>query len=286
MLPTSDPDTSDPAHQSQDASLLDACAAELAAWSDLFAACPGKLRERLGLTVEARGAFVALRAPGVRSLLFNRVFTLADPEPRASDLKHLSDGFARVGVRHFLVHVPQFAATARPVAEQQGLVPFSRNWVKFVRGAAPVQPGASDLEVEPATNETARGLAEVVCAGLDVPREAEPVLAKAAARQRWRAFVARDAGEVVAGGLAFLHDGYCHLLGSATRPSHRRRGAQNALLAARLQAGQDAGCHHADTETGELREDEPNQSFRNILRAGFREVGLIENLAPPGTKWT
>ena len=42
------------------------------------------------------------------------------------------------------------------------------------------------------------------------------------------------------------------------------------LLAARIKHAREAGCDIVVTETGELRDDRPSNSYRNILRAGVR----------------
>ena len=52
-------------------------------------------------------------------------------------------------------------------------------------------------------------------------------------------------------------------------PEHRRKGAQSAILAARIIAAAEAGCDVVATETGEPRDGEPGGSWRNIARAGF-----------------
>jgi hypothetical protein len=52
-------------------------------------------------------------------------------------------------------------------------------------------------------------------------------------------------------------------------PEHRRKGSQNAILAARITAAAESGCDVVATETGEPRDGEPGGSWRNIARAGF-----------------
>ena len=68
---------------------------------------------------------------------------------------------------------------------------------------------------------------------------------------------------------------------ASTRPGYRRRGAQTALLAARIDAARDAGAVLLATETGERVPGEPDQSHRNIVRAGFREAYLRANWRSP-----
>jgi hypothetical protein len=56
---------------------------------------------------------------------------------------------------------------------------------------------------------------------------------------------------------------------AATVPEHRRKGAQGAILAARIEAAAAAGCEVVVTETGEPVDGQPGASYRNIARAGF-----------------
>lgn len=67
-----------------------------------------------------------------------------------------------------------------------------------------------------------------------------------------------------AGGAMYHHDGIVELGGTSTRPAFRRRGAQTALILARLTAAQAMGCTVAIvlTEPG-------SDSQRNLTRKGF-----------------
>ena len=47
------------------------------------------------------------------------------------------------------------------------------------------------------------------------------------------------------------------------------------LCAARWQEALEAGCTRLVTETGELRDDGPGNSYRNILRYGFEERFVV-----------
>jgi hypothetical protein len=60
-------------------------------------------------------------------------------------------------------------------------------------------------------------------------------------------------------------------------PEHRRKGAQGALLAARIEAAAATGCEVVVTETGMPQEGEPGASYRNIVRAGFEPQYVRRN---------
>ena len=61
------------------------------------------------------------------------------------------------------------------------------------------------------------------------------------------------------------------------RIDHRGKGAQGAMLAARISHAAKLGCESLVTETGEQRDDRPSNSYRNILRLGFEEVAVTAN---------
>jgi ribosomal protein S18 acetylase RimI-like enzyme len=87
-------------------------------------------------------------------------------------------------------------------------------------------------------------------------------------------------GGVIAGGATMrLAGGVAQLTGAATRPAHRRRGVQTALLAARLADAAAAGCDIAvvTTQPGSV-------SQHNVQRRGFdllyTRAILVRDLSP------
>ncbi len=78
-------------------------------------------------------------------------------------------------------------------------------------------------------------------------------------------FLAWMDGEPVGGGAMATHKGLASFFSASTRPAFRGRGAQTALLHARLAAAAEAGCDLALVHTSP-----GNTSQRNVERAGFR----------------
>jgi ribosomal protein S18 acetylase RimI-like enzyme len=62
------------------------------------------------------------------------------------------------------------------------------------------------------------------------------------------------------------------LFGAATLPEGRNRGAQGALLDARMREARDRGVHYASAETWLENDENPNPSQHNMRRAGLTEV--------------
>jgi GNAT superfamily N-acetyltransferase len=174
------------------------------------------------------------------------------------------------------------------VSDSHGLGPeleglgFVRDyaWMRFARGVGP-REARSDLRIEQAGPENAADFATVVAGGFGMPDWATPLAASVVGRPGWSCFVAYD-GEAPAGaGALFIHERVGWLGFGATLTAFRGRGAQSAILAARIEHARQQGCTAVTTETGELEDNRPSSSYRNIIRAGFREDGTRANYRAP-----
>ena len=92
----------------------------------------------------------------------------------------------------------------------------------------------------------------------------EGVMADMASADGFSRFLARRDGVVAGGASLRLLEGIAQLCGAATRPEHRRRGVQSALLAARLRIAAEAGCDVAVVTT-----QPGSKSQENVQRQGF-----------------
>lgn len=77
-------------------------------------------------------------------------------------------------------------------------------------------------------------------------------------------FAAAVGGTPAATGVLAIHDGIAVLAGASTRPAFRRRGAQTALLAARLRHARTSGC-----DLAMICARPGSDSHRNAERRGF-----------------
>jgi GNAT superfamily N-acetyltransferase len=109
---------------------------------------------------------------------------------------------------------------------------------------------------------TAEGWAHEVPALLDFLSELGLVTAHKQDSPAWLAYLD---GQPIAAAAQTLHEGISHMAGAATIPAARGRGAQLALLSARLRYARDQGCDLA------LMGATPGSaSQRNAERQGFR----------------
>jgi hypothetical protein len=151
----------------------------------------------------------------------------------------------------------------------------ARAWMAFEHGDAPAEPQPTDLRVE--ETHDADAFALTLVEGYGIPAEAQGLFRPLVGLPGWHCFLAWSDDEPAGCGAIYV-DGRLAWLGmAATRPSHRRRGAQIAVLLARIEAARALGAGALFTETGAAAADGPGPSYRNILRAGFRESYLRPN---------
>jgi hypothetical protein len=179
------------------------------------------------------------RSMGVRFLV--RLSPWAQPSDLASRLK--ARGFALTGKDHKM-----YRSTDSPVT-----VP-------------------TELRVECVGREFGNEFGEVMQAGTGSPEFVSPWMAATVDLPGWRHYLAFDGATPVACG-ALCADGACGWLGmGATLPSHRRRGAQSAIMARRISDASEMGCRWVTTETDLDTPEHPNPSYHNMVRNGFEQL--------------
>jgi GNAT superfamily N-acetyltransferase len=251
---------------------------EAAASADLYAAAPASL----GFRTEHIADTTVLLSPRLPVSYFNRAIGLGGHTPATeTTLDAVIGRFREAGVADFWVHVTPAAQPAELATwlHERGLTPPPRrSWAKFLRAPAPVPPQPA-LPVRRATAADAAAVARTATAAFGLPAALGDWFGQLIDRPGWQVLVAEVEGQIAATGSVFVREQTGWLGIGATLPEHRRRGAQTALLAARIAAAVAAGCTVLATETGESIAGEPNPSLANIRRAGFTQVCSRLNFA-------
>jgi GNAT superfamily N-acetyltransferase len=265
-------------------------AVEVRALADLVHAAPEIVRQQAGLAIEAGGSGCIVSATGLDSVLFNRAVGLSGGELLA--VSRALHHYRRRGIVRFLL---QLGAAAREgeVAELlrgHGVERYRRAWDLLVRSARQEAPrAATELVIREAKAADAGPCSRILADAFDVDARAAGLFTPLFARPRWHAVVAcapdDPIGAPVAVGLLFVDGEVGTLAFGATRPSYRRRGAQQALMVARIRAAAARGCRWLTTQTGEPLAGEPSSSRNNMLRCGFHVAQRRDNYAPIGASW-
>lgn len=257
---------------------------ERAALEDLHAAATPSQIDDLGLRGQTIGsAFVSVAGSlPASAIVVNRAIGVGLGAPETRDTTEaIVAAYRNNGVGRFYVQVhPE----ARPPEvggwlERAGVVK-ARGWQKFSRGREPVEDRPTDLEVREIGPRDGEAFGRIVCAAFDLGEAAAPWLARLPGRDGWRIFMTFDGKEPAGTGAMFVRDGLAWMDWAATDPAFRRRGSQGAVVSARLRLALELGCRAIFTCTGVAVEGDPQHSYRNILKAGFRTEYVRENYAP------
>ena len=252
-------------------------AVETRAWADLYEAAPDAIKRAAGLSLARRDGLVVAAAAAYDVLAFSRVLGAEPPAPVVDGeaLARLAEHYRRLGLARAFLPWPASFRPPRPPALPAGTAAtcvFHNRWVKLWRDAAPPATVRSRLGFQPLDAAYAEEAADVLASAFDFPPPLAGLFAAAIGRPRWRHFGLFDGPRLVAVAGLFLGGDTAWLGPAATRPSHRGRGAQQELLARRIEAAAQAGARLLTVETAEPTADRPVASYRNVRRLGFEEL--------------
>lgn len=241
------------------------------AWAGMFLAAPADFAAGMGIRVERIGSAVALITEKMDIMLFNRVIGLGVMEPATETMvDDIVALYHQAGLQNFAVQVSPIAQPSALPAWLEARRLYRRdNWAKVYRDVEPPPPVPTDLRIESIGRDQALTFATVACTAFGIPDTLRPWLAAPVGRPGWRHYLAWDGDLPVATGALFIRDGVGWLGVASTLPSHRRRGAQGAIMAQRIRDGAELGCRWLITETGEDLPGRPNPSYHNMMRTGF-----------------
>lgn len=258
---------------------------ERAALEDLHAAATPEIRERLGGSGQKVGsAFVSIASElPATAIVINRAIGVGLAAPETEDsVSAIVEAYRSARVERYFVHAhPE----AKPVELEGWLMSLglekARGWQKFSRGTEPVPKPKTELSIREIDQHDAEASATIVSEAFDLGEVARPWLQQLPGRDRWHVFMSFD-GDTPAGAGALFIDGDVGWTDfGATAPAFRGRGSQSALLRLRVEFALDSGCKQVFTCTGEEVPGDPQHSYSNILKCGFKEDYVRANYAPP-----
>lgn len=188
-----------------------------------------------------------------------------------------------LGVGHYVPVTPGRAGTdaAEKWLAENG---YERGygWMKFVRDASPPELAEPDgIEIRELSEGEGESFGAIAAEGFGLPGWGAALFGGLPGRPGWHCYVGAVDGADAAGAAMFVDGGIAQFGIAATLEAARGRDCQLGMLRRRILDAASAGCHTLFVETGELAEDRPAGSYRNILRAGFREAYVRPNWQEP-----
>jgi len=259
---------------------------EADAWEDIYAAVPPSFAASTGLRTERVGGGCLALLPALPHPLFNRWIGFGLEAPVSdTDLDHVQAVYTQAGVAGYALSPSPLAQTDdldRRLQERGLSIPY--RWTIMARDTATPAPSpTADLAIRAIDQEEADLFAQTLPRAYETPDFLLPLAAATVGHDRWHHYLAYDGVTPVACAALYVTEtaAWCGL--AATLPSHRSRGAQSGLFARRIADAAALGCRYVITGTVEQTPDWPNASYRNMVRAGFRQLYLRPNWSPSVT---
>ena len=196
----------------------------------------------------------------------NRVYLCgAEPGMDSDSIRRMVDLFAAEGIGRFFVWLspgPRMEAV-RGWLGASGLTRVQwTGYPTLCRSVRSPVPFSTDLEVREV------GADEIAAMHEPPDQTIWPDYLRTAGSEGFFHYMAFDGKRPVAIAALCMFEDIGYLMAAATAESHRRRGAQQALIAKRIERAEALGCAIEVSETLYMLE----HSWRNLQRAGFQEV--------------
>jgi GNAT superfamily N-acetyltransferase len=206
------------------------------------------------------------RQGAAASANFNRVYLCGRESGTQPDaLGQLIQLFTAAGVKRFFVWLSPGSGmdVVRGWLDEQGLTRV--RWTGY--------PTLCRSEPSPVRFRTDLEIRQVSASEIEAARDQLgetlwPGYARSAGKQDFFHYMAFDGARPVAIAALCVFEDIGYLIAAATVESHRKRGAQQALIAERIKCAEQIGCSTLVSETLTMLE----HSLRNLQRAGFEEV--------------
>jgi hypothetical protein len=246
---------------------------EALAFRDIYEAAASLTDDSVGAINARPGDAVALAFTSLDIGFFNRVIGLGIARPAVeSDVDEVVAFYDGAKRETSVAQISPHAAPAEVVGwfEARGFN-RSRTWVKMWHDLASIPEARTDLRIEVIGADRANDFGRLgVIEAYGFPEVVGPASGATAGRSGWTHYMGFDGDTPVSTAAMRIEDGVAWFGFGATSESHRGRGGQSALFARRLRDARDAGCRFAIVETGKETPEDPNPSYRNMVRSGFQ----------------
>jgi hypothetical protein len=246
---------------------------EALAFADIYRAAAALPGDPVGAITARPGDGVAFAFTKLDISFFNRVIGIGVARPAVeSDVDEVVAFYDGAKREMSVAQIAPHAAPAELVGwfEARGFN-RSRTWVKMWHDLAAIPEARTDLRIDVIGPDLAADFGRLgVVEAYDFPDVIGPAAGATAGQAGWTHYMGFDGDTPVSTAAMRIEDGVAWFGFGATSESHRGRGGQSAMFARRLRDARDAGCRFAIVETGKETPEEPNPSYRNMVRAGFQ----------------
>lgn len=243
---------------------------EAKAFLDLRVITPQWLIDREEFASIQIGRGCAISLPDAPAIGLNRIVGVYALDELDTAYEWMSK---KAGRRYLQLNAEAVAQTTQDWILKRGLLPDGNGWAKL-RRAAPAHPieHAGDVTTRQVELKEAFMFGKMMCSGFGFPAKLEPLWSSVVGKSGWTCFFAELDGIPISTGAMYASGGWAWLGGGTTVPEFRNRGAQKAVIAARLNEGAKQGVQTFVVETAQPSTGERNISHANLVAMGFAET--------------
>lgn len=261
---------------------------EIAAMAGLHSVAGEEVRHEIGLSSHHSDVgFVSIASALPSSaIVVNRAIGLGlNRKASKKDLDALLTAYWVKSVSRYFVHVGEHMENHDEVSSylRESGLQKARGWQKFEHELheIPALKAHEKLAIHKIGKEHGGDFANIACDAFDLGDKAVAWLSNIVDCTDWHVFMSFIDGEPAGTGALYIKDSLGWFDFGATAPKFRQMGSQQALLIQRLHYAKAMGCERVYTCTGEEVQGDPQHSYNNILRAGFKETYIRANYSLP-----
>jgi hypothetical protein len=247
---------------------------ESAAWTDFYCSASPEIIARCGIKIFPVGGVNGTIASKIDILAFNRIVGLGVKQSIDEQIIDviLNKIEANRVKRFFIqIHPEFFDDKLRKLLTLHDFYHYN-NWVRLVRDNSPPANEKTNLSIKKISRSESNMFAEIVVKAFDWSPELSGWIAAPVERKNWHHYMAFEKNIPVATAAFYLSGEYAWFDFAATLPDFRGKSAQSILLARRIEDCRSIGVKTIIVETAEQTSEKEAPSYRNILKAGFKEV--------------
>ncbi len=241
---------------------------------------PPEFSQPFRLEIKRLGSTWVTMMPVVDHAMYNRILGLGVGEPATeSRLDEAIAVFQNAGCKNYRTEVGPLALPAQypEWLAARGFKQGGRNWAKMYRGNEPAPAISTDLRVETIGKDRADAFANIMLPVFGITPAYRPLVKGNVGKPGWHHYLAFAGKKPVATAAMFINGEVAWVGFMSTLKSYRNRGGQRIMFARCIEEGLILGCKWFVAETEEDTPEQPNPSYRNMLRSGFKLAYMRRN---------
>lgn len=257
-------------HFSQHSSPAEEEVIEVKAFVDLCSVSPTTLKAEEHFECLSINDGCVISLPSAPAIGLNRILGL-------NSVKDLEKAYGwmdgKTGNRFLQIDMDRVSAGTKDWILAKGLLEYGVGWEKLVYDAPSVNfSDPNSFRTRLVHVEEAPLFGSMLCRGFNFPSTLTSLWSSIVGKVGWSCFFALDGDSPVGTAAMYQSGTYAWLGGGTTLPEFRNRGVQKALIKSRVEQGLSNGVSIFAVETLAPVGGEPNISFDNLRKVGFRHA--------------